>query len=61
MNKTSPLLAYLRLFRLPNVFTAAADVLMGHLFVRGSLQPVGTFAVRDRCAVRAIHGGHGIK
>jgi 4-hydroxybenzoate polyprenyltransferase len=35
----SPLLSYLRLFRLPNVFTAVADVLMGFLVVRGSFQP----------------------
>ncbi len=33
----SRLLSYLRLFRLPNVFTAAADVAMGFIFVnRGS-------------------------
>ena len=31
---SSKLLAYVRLFRLPNVFTAIADVLMGYLFVR---------------------------
>lgn len=30
----SKLLAYVRLFRLPNVFTAVADVMMGYLFVR---------------------------
>ena len=35
----SKLLAYVRLFRLPNVFTAIADVLMGYLFVRPSLDP----------------------
>lgn len=33
---SSPLLAWLRLMRLPNVFTAVADVLMGYLFVQGS-------------------------
>lgn len=38
MSKTSQLLAYLRLFRLPNVFTAIADVTMGFLFVRGTLE-----------------------
>jgi len=37
---TSPsLLAYLRLFRLPNVFTALADVMMGFLYVQQTLQP----------------------
>ena len=30
-----PLLAYLQLLRLPNVFTAMADVAMGFIFVRG--------------------------
>lgn len=33
---TSQLLAYLRLFRIPNVFTAVADVAMGFFFVSGS-------------------------
>lgn len=36
-------LAYLQLCRAPNVFTAAADVMMGQLFVRGSFSPVGPF------------------
>jgi 4-hydroxybenzoate polyprenyltransferase len=40
---TSKLLVYLRLFRLPNVFTAMADVAMGFLFVRQSLEPVAMF------------------
>ncbi len=40
----STLLAYLRLFRLPNVFTAAADVMMGYLFVHSSLAPNAVFA-----------------
>lgn len=31
--------AYLQLFRLPNVFTAIADVTMGYLFVSPSLDP----------------------
>lgn len=35
--------AYLELFRLPNVFTALADVMMGFLIVRGGLEPVGAF------------------
>jgi len=36
---SSTLLAYVQLFRMPNVFTAMADVLMGYLFVRPSLDP----------------------
>lgn len=39
----SPLLSYLRLFRLPNIFTAVADVMMGFLVVRGSLEPTAAF------------------
>ena len=35
----SKLTAYIRLFRLPNVFTALADVLMGYLFTHDSLDP----------------------
>ncbi len=34
-SKSSPLLAYMQLFRLPNVFTAMADVMMGYLFTHG--------------------------
>ncbi|MDA1055577.1 MAG: UbiA family prenyltransferase [Planctomycetota bacterium] len=41
---SSTLLAYLQLFRAPNVFTAIADVAMGFVFVAGSLQPFGAFA-----------------
>ena len=37
------MLAILRLVRLPNVFTAIADVMMGFLFVHGSLQPASAF------------------
>lgn len=37
------LLDYLRLFRIPNVFTALADVAMGFLFVHGGPFPVFTF------------------
>jgi 4-hydroxybenzoate polyprenyltransferase len=40
----SVLLPWLRLMRLPNVFTALADVTMGFLFVRHSLEPLGAFA-----------------
>ena len=35
----------LQLLRLPNVFTALADVAMGFLVTRGSLQPGGLFAL----------------
>lgn len=37
--RPSPLLAWLRLFRIPNVFTALADVLMGFAIVHQSFQP----------------------
>jgi 4-hydroxybenzoate polyprenyltransferase len=40
---SSTLLAWLRLFRAPNVFTAIADIAMGFLVVRGSYQPLGLF------------------
>ena len=39
----SVLLAYLQLFRLPNLFTAMAEVTMGYLFVHVSLEPVGVY------------------
>jgi 4-hydroxybenzoate polyprenyltransferase len=39
----SNLLAYLQLFRAPNVFTAIADVAMGFVFVAGSFEPVAGF------------------
>lgn len=35
----SQLLAYLKLFRIPNVFTAVADVAMGFFFVHGNVEP----------------------
>jgi hypothetical protein len=35
----SPTLAYLRLCRLPNVFTAVADIWMGYLVVQGAMEP----------------------
>jgi len=35
----SPVFAWLQLFRLPNVFTAAADVLMGYLFTHATRDP----------------------
>lgn len=39
----SKLLPYLRLLRIPNVFTAIADIAMGFLFVSHSLVPLGGF------------------
>ena len=39
----SRLLAYLQLMRLPNVFTAMADVAMGFLFTHASVHPAGAF------------------
>ena len=38
-------LDYAALIRLPNLFTAAADVMMGFLFVRWSLTPAETWAL----------------
>jgi 4-hydroxybenzoate polyprenyltransferase len=40
----SPILPWLRLMRLPNVFTAIADVAMGYLFVHRAVDNVGKFA-----------------
>ena len=40
----SPLLSYLRLFRIPNVFTAFADITMGFVFVNHSLESAGVFS-----------------
>lgn len=39
----SPLLAWLRLCRAPNVFTALADVSMGYLVARHALDEIGVF------------------
>ncbi len=41
---TPPLLAWLRLLRAPNVFTAIADIAMGYLVVQKSFEPWGLFA-----------------
>jgi 4-hydroxybenzoate polyprenyltransferase len=41
----STLRAYFELLRLPAVFTAVADVMMGYLVTRGELHPVAPFAV----------------
>ena len=41
----SRLLAWLQLMRLPNVFTAMADVAMGFLFTHPSLEPLGVFCL----------------
>lgn len=42
--KPAPLLlSYLRLFRLPNVFTAMADVAMGYLFVEHTIVRIDVF------------------
>lgn len=37
--------AWLQLMRLPNVFTAVADVMMGYLVTHGSLDPASHFAL----------------
>lgn len=39
------MLAYLQLLRLPNVFTAAADVMLGFVFVQAGLEPRATLGV----------------
>jgi 4-hydroxybenzoate polyprenyltransferase len=39
------LLAYLRLLRIPNVFTAIADVMMGFLITHAGFEPLGPFAL----------------
>ncbi len=41
----STLRAYLELLRIPNVFTAAADVMMGYLVVQGTFQPYGPLMI----------------
>jgi 4-hydroxybenzoate polyprenyltransferase len=38
-------LAYLRLLRIPNVFTAIADVMMGFLITHAGFEPLGPFAL----------------
>ncbi len=43
LSEHATLLDYLRLFRLPNVFTVIADVSMGFLFVHAQLAPVPIF------------------
>jgi 4-hydroxybenzoate polyprenyltransferase len=42
--KNSKVVAWLQLLRLPNVFTAVADVMMGYLVTHGNLAPPTTFA-----------------
>lgn len=44
-NASSPVRALLELLRLPNVFTALADVCMGFLFSHATAQPVAAFAL----------------
>jgi 4-hydroxybenzoate polyprenyltransferase len=45
MNRQSTVAALLQLVRLPNVFTALADVAMGFLLTQGSLHPLAVFAL----------------
>jgi len=44
-SRSAKIVAFLELLRLPNVFTAAADVSMGFLIAAGSPKPVSTFAL----------------
>ena len=55
----SPTLAWLRLMRLPNVFTAIADVAMGYLFVHGSVPDPATLGLPDRRLRAALYSRHG--
>lgn len=43
--KARLLIHYLRLLRIPNLFTAVADVMLGFLFVHESLRPVSEFGL----------------
>jgi 4-hydroxybenzoate polyprenyltransferase len=45
LRKHSSLFAWLQLLRLPNVFTAVADVMMGYLVAYHDLEPIEHFAV----------------
>ena len=44
-NAPSRLRAWLELLRLPNVFTAVADVMMGFLVTHATLRPASEFAL----------------
>jgi 4-hydroxybenzoate polyprenyltransferase len=55
--ETSKLLAYLQLFRAPNVFTALADVAMGFLFVQQSLLPPLAFSLLAVASVMLYMAG----
>ena len=43
LTKSQRLLAYAQLVRLPNVFTAMADIFMGFWFTHETLSPLGVF------------------
>src|SRR4051812_43002273 len=45
LRKHSSLFAWLQLLRLPNVFTAVADVMMGYLVAYHDLEPIENFAL----------------
>ena len=45
MNVSQRLLAYAQLCRIPNVFTAIADVAMGYLFVAGTVERPGILVI----------------
>jgi len=45
LSKRDNVVAWLQLLRLPNVFTAVADVTMGYVITHGELQPVLHFAL----------------
>jgi 4-hydroxybenzoate polyprenyltransferase len=54
---SSSLLDYLRLFRVTNVFTAVADVAMGYLCARATLQPWPIFAWLVFCSALLYTAG----
>ena len=54
---TSRLLDYLRLFRIPNVFTAVADIAMGFLLVQGHPTPVHMLVCLVGCSALIYTAG----
>jgi 4-hydroxybenzoate polyprenyltransferase len=54
---TPAVLSYGRLLRLPNVFTAMADVMMGFLVVNASLEPIAVFVALAAASSLLYLGG----
>ena len=51
--------AWLQLFRLPNVFTAMADIFLGFLLVHETLEPWWTFLLLLGRFMPVVHVRHG--